>query len=112
MQHLFLAQTSNLKKLKQKKSEEPEENVELNEISPDVIYEETTNENEEWEEEGENLHTERSGSMNVVSVFENAGIHQLSEEEKNEIEVIYQETQENYDEGIKLLQASSAFEFV
>ena len=112
MQHLFLAQTSNLKKLKQKKSEEPEENVELNEISPDVIYEETTNENEEWEEEGENLHTERSGSMNVVSVFENAGIHQLSEEEKNEIEVIYQETQENYEEGIKLLQVCSAFEFV
>ena len=50
--------------------------------------------------------------MNVASVFEDAGIHQLSEEEKNEIEVIYQKIQENYKEGIELLQASSAFEFL
>ena len=97
---MFPAQTSNLKKLK------------LNEISPDVIYEETTNENEEWEEEGENLYTEKSGSMNVASVFENTGIRQFSEEEKNEIEVVYQKIQENYEEGIELLQASSAFDFV
>ena len=65
------------------KNEETEENLELNEISPDVIYEETTNENEEWEEEGENLHTERSGSMNIARVFEYAGIRQFSEEEQN-----------------------------
>ena len=65
------------------KNEETEENLELNEISPDVIYEETTNENEEWEEEGENLHTERSRSMNIARVFEYAGIRQFSEEEQN-----------------------------
>ena len=42
------------------------------------------------------MHTERSGSMTVAIVFEDARIRQLSEEEKNEIEVVYQKIQENY----------------
>ena len=42
------------------------------------------------------MHTERSGSLTVAIVFEDARIRQLSEEEKNEIEVIYQKIQENY----------------
>lgn len=40
--------------------------------------------------------------MKVASVFEDAGIRQLSEEEK-QIEVIYQKVQENYEEGIEFL---------
>ena len=58
------------------------------------------------------MRIERSGSTNVASVFEDAVINQLSEEEKSEIEVIYQKIQENYEEGIELLQASLAFEFL
>ena len=44
--------------------------------------------------------------MNVVRVFEDAGIRQLNEEEKNEIEVFYQKIQENYEEGTELLHTS------
>ena len=54
------------------KVEEANENVEINDINPDVINDGITDENEGWEKES--LHTEIPGNMNVVSVFEDARI--------------------------------------
>ena len=91
-------------------AEEAEENGEMNDRNPDFVNEGITNENEEWEEESS--HTEISESMNVTSVFEDAGIQQLSKEEKSETVVMYQKIQENYEEGTELLQTSLMFQFV
>ena len=104
--------TTNVKveEVEAEKVEEAEVNLEMSDMNPDVVNDGITDENEEWEEESS--HTEKSENMNVASVFEDAGIQQLSEEEKNEIGVIYQKMQENYGEGIELLQTSSAFQFV
>ena len=79
---------------------EAEENVEMNDMNPDVVNEGITDENEEWEEE--KLHTEISEGTNAASVSEDAGIRQFREEDKKEIEVIYQKIQKNYEEGMEL----------
>ena len=69
----FISATNvEVEKAEAEEVEEAEENVEMNDMQPDVVNAGMTNKNEKYEED--HSHTEISATMNVASVFEDAGI--------------------------------------